>query len=153
VLFSQIIKNNIIWISVLSWVIAQTIKVILGIITEKRFNFRWFVGTGGMPSSHVAGVTALATTVGLNFGFDSSLFAITIIFTMIVMFDAQGVRRATGKQAEILNRLVEDIYLKREIKEDKLKELIGHTPFQVLVGAALGIFVAIFFNRGILIHD
>ncbi len=137
----------------MSWVIAQTIKVILGIITEKRFNFRWFVGTGGMPSSHVAGVTALATTVGLNFGFDSSLFAITIIFTMIVMFDAQGVRRATGKQAEILNRLVEDIYLKREIKEDKLKELIGHTPFQVLVGAALGIFVAIFFNRGILIHD
>lgn len=143
----EISKNSILWSAVVSWIIAQGIKVMIGIIMEKRFNFKWFVGTGGMPSSHVAGVSALATSTGLNFGFDSAIFAVAAIFTFIIMFDAQGVRRASGKQAEILNRIMEDIYLKREVKEDKLKELIGHTPFQVLVGSALGILISIVFNR------
>ncbi|MBM3253263.1 MAG: divergent PAP2 family protein [Candidatus Omnitrophica bacterium] len=144
---TEISKNGILWSTVIAWIIAQSIKVIIGIIKEKRFNFKWFVGTGGMPSSHVAGVSALATSVGLSFGFDSPIFAISAIFTIIIMFDAQGVRRASGKQAEILNKMIEDIYLKREIKEDKLKEFIGHTPFQVFIGAALGIFISVVFNQ------
>ncbi len=132
-------KNKIFVIAILTWLIAQLIKVIIGIITEKRFNFKWFVGTGGMPSSHCAGVAALATSVGIRFGYDSGIFAVALVFTIITMFDAQGVRRSIGKQAEILNKMFEDLYFKKPIKEDRLIELIGHTPIQVFVGVILGI--------------
>ena len=140
-------KNYIFWTSAAAWFIAQTIKVTLGVIREKRFNFRWFVGTGGMPSAHAAGVSSLATSVGVTYGFDSALFAITLIFTMIVMFDAQGVRLATGRQAEILNKMLEDIYWKKKLDEDQLKELIGHTPVEVFAGAFLGIVVSLLFYK------
>jgi hypothetical protein len=142
----DVTHNKIFLITITAWLITQTVKVFLGVLKEKRFNFKWFVGTGGMPSSHVAGVAALATSIGINFGFDSPLFAVTVVFTIIVMFDAQGVRQATGKQAEILNKIIEDIYLKKHVAEDKLKELIGHTPVQVLAGALIGILVAILLN-------
>ena len=132
-------KNKIFVIAILTWLIAQLIKVIIGIIKEKRFNFKWFVGTGGIPSSHCAGVAALATSVGMRFGYNSGIFAVALIFTIITMFDAQGVRRSTGKQAEILNKMFEDLYFKKPIKEDRLIELIGHTPIQVFAGVALGI--------------
>ncbi|MFH1856108.1 MAG: divergent PAP2 family protein [Candidatus Omnitrophota bacterium] len=144
--FIGITHNRIFFITVAAWLIAQSIKVILGAIRERRFNFKWFLGTGGMPSSHVAGVAALATSIGLHLGFDSSIFAVTVVFTIIVMFDAQGVRQATGKQAEILNKMMEDIYLKKHVEEDRLKELIGHTPVQVLTGAFIGILIAVLFN-------
>ena len=114
------------------WVLAQMIKVILGVIKEKRFNFRWFIGTGGMPSSHAAGASALATSVGLEYGFNSPLFAVAAAFAMVTMFDAQGVRRATGYQATILNKMMDDIYWKGQIEEQRLKELVGHTPIEVL---------------------
>jgi len=123
--------------------IAQTIKVFLGVLREKRFNFRWFVGTGGMPSSHAASVAALSTSVGITYGFDSPIFAITLIFTLIVMFDAQTVRFSTGRQAEILNKMLDDIYWKHKLDDEKLKAFLGHTPIQVFVGAALGIVVAL----------
>jgi acid phosphatase family membrane protein YuiD len=139
----EFLKNYIFWTSAAAWVIAQTIKVALGVIREKRFNFKWFVGTGGMPSSHAAGVSALATSVGVSYGFDSALFAIALTFTLIVMFDAQGVRLATGRQAGILNKMLDDIYWKKKMDEDKLKEFIGHTPIQVFAGAALGILVSL----------
>lgn len=142
---SGVTQNKIFLVTVIAWFVAQSIKVLLGVVKEGRFNFKWFVGTGGMPSSHVAGVVALATSMGLNYGFDSSLFAISMVFAIIVMFDAQGVRHATGKQAEILNKIVEDIYAKKHVEEDKLKELIGHTPVQVLAGALVGIFIALVF--------
>ena len=132
-------RNKIFIITVLSWLIAQFIKVIIGVLNEKRFNFKWFVGTGGMPSSHCAGVAALATSVGIHFGYDTGIFAVALIFALITMFDAQGVRRSTGRQAEILNRMIEDLYFKKPIKEDRLMELIGHTPIQVFTGMALGI--------------
>ena len=132
-------KNKIFVIAILTWLIAQLIKVIIGIIKEKRFNFKWFVGTGGIPSSHCAGVAALATSVGMRFGYSSGIFAVALIFTIITMFDARGVRRSTGKQAEILNKMFEDLYFKKPIKEDRLMELIGHTPIQVFAGVALGI--------------
>ena len=137
--FLQIGRNKIFIVTLLTWFIAQLIKVFMGIITERRFNFKWLVGTGGMPSSHCAGAAALATSLGLEFGFDSPLFAIGVVFAIVTMFDAQGVRREMGKQAELLNRMFEDIYFKQSIKEERLIELIGHTPVQVLAGAVLGV--------------
>ncbi len=136
-------RNYIFWTTVAAWVIAQTIKVALGIFREKRFNFRWFVGTGGMPSSHAAGVSALATSIGVTYGFDSALFAITLVFTMVVLFDAQGVRLTAGRQAEILNKMLDDIYWKKKLDEEKVKEFIGHTPVEVWAGTALGILVSL----------
>lgn len=127
----------------IAWVFAQTIKVVLGIIREKKFNFKWFVGTGGMPSSHSASVAALTTSVGFHSGFDSDLFTAALLFTVIVISDAAGVRRATGQQAEILNNIMEDIYSHREVTEDKLKELWGHTPVEVFAGVAIGIMIAL----------
>jgi acid phosphatase family membrane protein YuiD len=140
----QVIKNKIFMTTLMSWVIAQTLKVSLGVIRERRFDFRWFVGTGGMPSSHAAGVSCLATAVGLEYGFDSVYFAITLVFTLIVMFDAQGVRRSAGRQARILNKVMEDIYWKGKIRENQLRELIGHTQVEVIVGSLLGIAIAFF---------
>jgi len=131
----------------MAWLLAQTIKVAIGVIREKRFNFRWFVGTGGMPSSHAATVSALATAVGLTYGFASPFFAITFFFAFIIMLDAQGVRRQSGQQAEILNKMIEDIYLNRGINQERLIQLLGHTPIQVIIGSALGIIVALICYR------
>ena len=139
------VGHKVLFITLLVWAIAQTIKVLLGVITERRFNFRWFIGTGGMPSSHAAGVTALATLCGLCVGFESVVFALATVFALVTMFDAQGVRRATGHQAEVLNKILEDIYWKGNIEVNRLKELIGHTPFQVFVGALIGFFLAVIF--------
>ena len=139
----NIFKNRLLWNAILAWAIAQSIKVFLGAIREKRFNFRWFVGTGGMPSAHVCGACCLATSVGMHVGFRSPLFAVTILIALITMFDAQGVRRATGQQAEVLNRIVDDVYSRRGIKEERLKELLGHTPLQVIVGAIFGFLLGI----------
>lgn len=140
--FIELGKNKIFIVTILTWLIAQFIKVIIGILNEKRFNFKWFVGTGGMPSSHCAGAAALATTAGMSFGPHSGIFAVALIFAIITMFDAQGVRRSTGKQAEILNKMFEDLYFKKPIKEDRLREFIGHTPVQVFAGLTLGIVCA-----------
>lgn len=135
--------NEILITTIAAWAIAQCIKVFLGVIREKRFNFRWFIGTGGMPSSHAAGATALATTCGLYLGFDSVIFALAMVFALVTMFDAQGVRRQTGQQAEILNKILDDIYWKGKVESDQLKELIGHTPKQVFIGAVIGLLIAI----------
>jgi len=145
--FIVLFKNKVFLAAVMSWLTAQSIKVLLGIVREKRFNFKWFVGTGGMPSSHVAGVSALVTAVGLIIGLESVIFAVSLVFAIIVMFDAQGVRQATGEQAEVLNEITDDIYFKRGLKEEKLKELIGHTQVEVLVGAMLGVIVALLVCR------
>lgn len=140
-------RNYIFWTSAASWIIAQMIKVILGVMREKRFNFRWFVGSGGMPSSHAAGVSALATSIGVTYGFDSAWFAVVLTFALTVLFDAQGVRLAAGKQANILNKMLDDIYWKKKLDEDKLKEFLGHTPIEVWAGSALGILVSLLFYK------
>lgn len=129
------------------WLTAQTIKIIINSIKEKKFDFRWFVGTGGMPSAHAAGVVSLATAVGLQEGFGSTIFIVSLIVALVIAFDAQGVRRATGKQAEILNKILDDIYWRRKIQEEELKELVGHTPFEVLVGSIIGIVIALLVMR------
>lgn len=138
-----LIYNKVLIITLVAWAVAQSGKVFLGAIREKRFNFKWFIGTGGMPSSHAAGVTALATACGLSLGWDSIVFGLATVFAMVTMFDAQGVRRATGQQAEILNKIMEDIYWRGKVEADRLKELVGHTPFQVFVGAVVGFLVAV----------
>jgi len=144
---AQFSRNYVALSIVSAWILAQAIKVFLGVIREKRFNFRWFVGTGGLPSSHAAGVTALASSVGLYAGFNSGVFAIVLLFAVVVLSDAQGVRRASGKQAEILNKILDDIYWKKKIQEDRLKELLGHTPIEILAGVAIGIFVSLLCYR------
>lgn len=141
--FIELGKNKIIWITLLSWAVAQGIKIVIGIIKDKKFDFRWVVGTGGMPSAHSAGVASLAACIGMERGFNSSMFAIACVFALIIMFDAQGVRRAIGKQATTLNKLTEDIYLNRGIQEERFWELVGHTPIEVVVGAVLGIIIAV----------
>lgn len=136
------LANKIFFTTLTVWFLAQTTKVVLGVIKEKRFNFKWFVGTGGMPSSHVAGAAALATACGLEAGFDAPLFAIAAVFAIVTMFDAQGVRHAAGQQAVILNQILEDVY-QGKFEENKLKELLGHTPLQVFAGAIFGIAITL----------
>lgn len=145
--FIQLSKNQIFMAVLVAWFIAQCAKVFLGVVTEKKFNFRWFVDTGGMPSSHAATVSALAAAVCIKYGVTSSIFAVTLVFAWIIMMDAQGFRRSVGKQAEILNVVLDDIYWKKVIQEEKLRELLGHTPVEVLIGAAIGVLVAIIFMQ------
>lgn len=140
---SSILQNRVFLSALFAWLIAQCIKVAVGVIQKKKFDFRWLLDTGGMPSSHSSAVSALATSVGMTLGFDSPFFGVTLVFAFIVMFDAQGMRRSVGKQAVILNRIVEDIQIGKKIKEERLKELLGHTPFEVLAGATLGIIIAL----------
>lgn len=140
--FIDIVSNKIFMTTLAAWIIAQSIKVSIGVIKEKKFDFRWFVGTGGMPSSHAAGASCLAAAVGFDCGFKSVYFALAAAFAIVVMFDAQGVRRATGRQARILNRITEDIYWQGRIKDDRLRELVGHTPIEVIAGFLLGVAIA-----------
>ncbi len=139
----EVLTNHVFITAMLGWGIAQSIKVCLGVVREHRFDFRWFVGTGGMPSAHAAGVSALASSVALDYGFGSPLFGITCVFAMITMFDAQGVRRASGLQARILNKMLDDIHAKRGLREERIKEFLGHTPIEVFVGAFLGLLIAL----------
>ncbi|MCX5700394.1 MAG: divergent PAP2 family protein [Candidatus Omnitrophica bacterium] len=139
----QLSQNKIFLTTLSAWFIAQAIKVFLGVLRNKRFDFRLFVGTGGMPSSHAAGASCLATAVGLEYGFNSAYFALAASFAIVVMFDAQGVRRATGRQARILNKITDDIYWQGKIHDGRLRELIGHTPIEVIAGFLLGILIAI----------
>lgn len=141
--FNQIYLNSTLWAAVLAWFVAQLLKVIHVLLTEKKFDFRRFVGSGGMPSSHSSFVTSLATMVGLEHGFDSSLFAICFVLSLVVMYDASGVRRAAGKQAMVLNQIIEHWNEEVEIRNERLKELLGHTPLEVFAGAILGIVIAI----------
>lgn len=123
-----------------AWFTVQIFKFLSESIIHRRINFKRFVETGGMPSSHSAVVTSLMTAVGLSEGFNSPMFAVSFVFSFIVMYDAAGVRRAAGKQAQILNQLINSKQVKVDTNE-KLKELLGHTPVQVFVGAIYGIFV------------
>jgi acid phosphatase family membrane protein YuiD len=124
---------------VVAWTIAQTAKVIIYSVREHRLNLRVLAVTGGMPSSHSAIVMGMTTAVGKYAGVNSAVFAIALIFSFVVMYDAAGLRRAAGRQAAILNRLVEDLVNMRGVQEAKLRELLGHTPVEVLVGAVLGV--------------
>jgi uncharacterized protein len=128
---------------VVAWTIAQAAKVTISSIRHHRLNLRVLAETGGMPSSHAAIVMGLTTAVGKYAGVSSGSFAIALIFSFVVMYDAAGLRRAAGRQAAVLNRLVEDLVHMRGVQEQKLRELLGHTPVEVLVGAVFGVAVGL----------
>ncbi len=140
----EIITNKALVIPVSAWAISQLIKAFVTLTREKRFDWWFFFRSGGMPSAHTALVCALATAVAMIQGFNSVAFAITAILAMIVMYDAAGVRQAVGRQARIINRIVKELRDKRprgEVERD-LREFVGHTQFQVIAGAILGILIA-----------
>lgn len=146
----QTIANNgyeVILCGILSAFIAQIIKFILFTIKNKKINFKIFSTTGGMPSSHSAGVMGLSTLVGILEGFDSIIFALSLGFSLIIMYDAAGLRRAAGKTAACLNKMMEDFY-HHDLQSvgGKLKELLGHTPLEVFMGAIFGICFAYLFH-------
>lgn len=139
-----IFQNKIFMITATVWMVGQAIKIVVNLLYGKKFDFRWILGTGGMPSSHAAGVTALSTACGLEYGFSSGVFALSAIFALVTMFDAQGVRRSTGQQAEILNKLVDDMYWHKRLDGGVIGAFVGHTPIQVLVGFVMGATLALF---------
>lgn len=120
------------------WITTQVVKVIIALWLERRLDVRYIVSAGGMPSSHSALVTSLAVAIGIQEGVGSPLFALAMVFAAVVMYDAAGVRQAVGIQARILNYILDDLYQQRPISEKRLRELIGHTPIQVIAGALVG---------------
>ncbi|MDZ7703671.1 MAG: divergent PAP2 family protein [Trueperaceae bacterium] len=133
--------NSALWTALLATVVAQVFKVLLVLLTERRWAFDRMLETGGMPSSHSAAVTSLATGMGFSYGWDSPYFALAAVFGSIVMYDATGIRRAAGMQAELLNELVQELadVFDEGFQPQALKTLLGHTYPQVIVGAILGI--------------
>jgi len=136
--------NNIIIVPVCAWALAQFIKVLAGLIRKRQIDLRYVVSSGGMPSSHSATVSALATSVAMVEGIGSVAFGISVILAIIVMYDAAGVRQSVGRQSIILNRIIAELRDRRPIAELErdLRVFIGHTPFQVIVGSAMGIIMA-----------
>lgn len=130
-------------VPVLVWFGIQLFKLLYDLISTRKFNFKRIMQAGGMPSSHSGVVVSLTTMMGKDFGISSPLFAIALIFSFIVMYDAAGVRRAAGKQASLLNKIVETPGLSGLEVSEKLVEVLGHTPFQVVIGALIGIIVGI----------
>ncbi|KAF8727376.1 hypothetical protein HU200_018979 [Digitaria exilis] len=134
-----------------AWAVAQAAKALLTSVVERRWDLRMLFSSGGMPSSHTALCTALTASVALCHGVSDALFPVCLGFTLIVMYDATGVRRHAGMQAEVLNKIVEDLFEGHPISERKLKELLGHTPSQVFAGAILGILVAWYCCQGCIV--
>ena len=137
-ILGDVIRNNTITVPVLAWFAAQLIKVVSKMVRERKFDFTLFVSSGGMPSSHSSFTVSLAVVLGKNYGWNSGLFGLSVAFALIVMYDAAGVRRPVGRQAKVLNKLIHT-HLDRLQLEQKLKELVGHTPLEVFMGALLGI--------------
>ena len=140
----EIISNEVLIIPACAWVVAQLLKGFVSLVRERRLDLRYFISGGGMPSSHSATVSALATAVAMTQGLSSTAFGIATILALIVMYDAAGVRQSVDKQSVILNRIIEDFRVgepRGEVERD-LRELIGHTPFQVIAGGILGILIA-----------
>ncbi len=139
----DIFDNRVLMIALAACLIAQGIKLVIDVIRNRKLNVQVFVTTGGMPSAHSAFVTALAAGVGQTMGWQTPEFALAIVFAIIVMYDAAGVRQAAGKQARILNQMIDELFdEKHEFSQDRLKELLGHTPFQVIVGSVLGVTIS-----------
>ena len=141
--FMAFIQNKYIYIPFLLWFGIQLFKLIYDLITTKKFNFKRIMGAGGMPSSHSAVVVGLATLIGKYEGVDSAIFGLAFIVAFVVMYDACGVRRAAGKQAALLNKLVETPGLTGVQVSEKLVEVLGHTPIQVIVGALIGVVIGL----------
>jgi acid phosphatase family membrane protein YuiD len=141
--FGHILDNQVLLVALAACLLAQVLKVTIELVKNGKVSVRILVTAGGMPSAHSAFVTALATGVGQTLGWETPEFAVAAIFAIIVMYDAAGVRQAAGKQARILNQIIDELFQEHpEFNEDRLKELLGHTPFQVIVGSTLGVAVS-----------
>ena len=139
-------SNPIVLCSLFAWFVAQVLKVPLYYRVEHKLNWRRLVGSGGMPSSHSAMVIALMLSVGFTQGFDTTVFGISLVLSLIVMYDAMGVRRETGTQATVINQILKDVLINgRRISDEELKELIGHTPFEVLGGVLVGLVTTVIY--------
>ena len=137
--FTQFVENKYIYVPVLLWFAIQLFKLLYDLVKTRKFNFKRIMGAGGMPSSHSAVVTSLATLIGKYEGVNTAIFAVSFVMAFVVMYDACGVRRAAGKQAALLNKLVETPGLTGIQVSEKLVEVLGHTPIQVIVGALIGL--------------
>ncbi|MGI6128580.1 MAG: divergent PAP2 family protein [bacterium] len=136
--------NRILQSALLAWAIAQGLKVPLTLLTKRRWDFMRLVSPGGMPSSHSALVSAMAVGVGRVRGFSSAETAIAFVLALVVMYDSAGVRRAAGAQASVLNKIADELFKGGRVREERLRELLGHTPIEVFTGAFLGAIVASF---------
>jgi uncharacterized protein len=141
---SDLGHNQILIISLVSWAVAQVLKVVVVLVQERRIAWHFFITSGGMPSSHTSTVCALATAIAMTVGMASIYFSISVVLAVIVMYDAAGVRQSVGQQSAILNRIVKEMSFKitRSDVQKDLREFVGHTPFQVFIGAILGIVIA-----------
>ena len=144
-MLTEIITNKVLIIPICSWAIAQLLKVFIVLIKQKRLDLRYLVISGGMPSSHSAFVSALATSVAFVEGFGSVAFGISVVLALVIMYDAAGVRQSVGQQSVVLNRIIRELRLRRPVVGlgRDLKEFIGHTQFQVIIGGLIGIAVTL----------
>ncbi len=143
--FLKIFTNKYIIIPIILWALIQLFKFFTDLIKNRKFNFKRLFGAGGMPSSHSAVVCSLAALIGKDYGYDSAIFGLSVLFACVVMYDAAGVRRAAGKQASVLNKILNTPNLTNVQVQEKLVEVLGHTPVQVFVGAIIGIVVGSIF--------
>ncbi len=141
---NDLFSNGCLWCAVCAWFVAQGLKIPIHALTDHHWKISYFWSAGGMPSSHTAGVMALSVMVGLNSGWGSVPFAICVVFSAIVMYDAAGVRRETGRQGAAINEILQKVMVEgKPISDDELKEVVGHSPFEVAMGAVTGILVAV----------
>lgn len=141
----NIFANQYLMCALSAWIIAQALKIPTYCMTEKKLDWHRFFGSGGMPSSHTASVISATILIGNNLGYDSALFAVSLVFSVVVMYDAMGVRRETGKQGKVINEILGKMLIDgKPISEEEMKELVGHSPFEVAGGALVGILVALF---------
>lgn len=147
-IWNEILSNQLLVSAVAGWIVAQVLKTMLDFALNRTINWERMVGSGGMPSSHSATVCGLTTAAALHYGVSSFEFAVCFVLSMVVMYDATGVRRETGKQAKLLNSILSEnpLKLNAEVLQEKLKEYVGHTPLQVVAGAILGICLALVIN-------
>lgn len=147
-IWNELISNQVLVSSITGWVVAQLLKTIIDCALNKSFSPERLVGSGGMPSSHSATVCALVVSSGICYGLSSFEFAVSFVLASVVMYDAAGVRQETGKQARLLNMILEENLLKWKTEkfQEQLKEFVGHTPIQVFAGAVLGIAMALLIN-------
>lgn len=141
-----LMHNHVLFAALIGWFLAQSFKIPIYYLVEKKWDWHRFHGSGGMPSSHTAMVVAGSIMVGALSGFDTALFAVSAVFSSVVMYDAAGVRRETGRQAEVINQILQDVLINgRPISDVELKELVGHKPIEVAGGALLGIAIAVIY--------
>lgn len=140
---TEVLSNHVLIAALIGWFVAQGLKIPIYRIIEKKWDFSRFHGSGGMPSSHSSMVVATAAMIGGLYGYQSAVFALSVVLACIVMYDAAGVRRETGNQASVINQILKDVLINgRQISDEELKELVGHTPLEVAGGAVVGLVVS-----------